>query len=180
MAQLIAHRIWETYPTHSGLFSKTSNTPLTLRIFGLWDFRKNRQKWQRPHSIPQTLKTPQKLNIGMWRSLVSRSLWEREISQVRILSSRPPFLRSLAVPEDYFFFFDYCGSNFDGITSKRHGFLRGVAVSALRRLSCFEPFLLGGNFCIHLRDQLGELFFAFLSCLCVYIFRCAFSVCVCR
>ena len=25
----------------------------------------------------------------MWRSLVSRSLWEREISQVRILSSRP-------------------------------------------------------------------------------------------
>ena len=89
MAQLVGRLIWVTDLIHSGHFSKTSNTPLTLRIFGLWDFRKNRQKWQRPHSIPQTLKIPQKLHIGMWRSLVSRSLWEREISQVRILSSRP-------------------------------------------------------------------------------------------
>ena len=86
---MVARLLWETDLIHSGHFSKTSNTPLTLRIFGLWDFRKNRQKWQRPHSIPQTLKIPQKLHIGMWRSLVSRSLWEREISQVRILSSRP-------------------------------------------------------------------------------------------
>ncbi len=137
VAQLGARVVWETYPTHSGLFSKTSNTPLTLRIFGLWDFRKNRQKWQRPHSIPQTLKTPQKLNIGMWRSLVSRSLWEREISQVRILSSRPPFLRSLAVPEDFFFFFDYCGSNFETQTSNRHRFLRGGCC-----LLCLTPSVL--------------------------------------
>lgn len=104
VAQLVAREVWETDLIHSGLFPKTSSTPLTLRIFGLWDFRKNRQKWQRPHSIPQTLKTPQKLNIGMWRSLVSRSLWEREISQVRILSSRPLFLRSRAVPEDFYAF----------------------------------------------------------------------------
>lgn len=116
----------------------------------------------------------------MWRSLVSRLIWVQEISQVRILSSRPPFLRSLAVPEDFFFFFDYCGSNFDSQTNNRHGFLRGGAVSALRRLSRFEPFLLGGDFGIHLRNQLGELFLTFLSCLCVYIFRCTLSVSIFR
>ena len=101
---MVARLLWEHDRRHSGLFPETSNIPLTLRIFGLWDFRKNRQKWQRPHSIPQTLKIPQKLNIGMWRSLVSRLIWVQEISQVRILSSRPPFLRSLAVSEDFFFF----------------------------------------------------------------------------
>lgn len=114
----------------------------------------------------------------MWRSLVSRLIWVQEISQVRILSSRPPFLRSLAVSED--FFFVYCGSNFDRQTSNRHGFLRGGTVSTLRRLTRFDPFLLSGYLGIHLRDQLGELFLAFLSCLCVYIFRCTLSVSIFR
>ena len=43
--------------------------------------------------------------------------------------------------------------------SNRYGFLRGGIVSALRRLSRFEPFFLSRNFRIHLRYQLGEFFF---------------------
>ena len=53
--------------------------------------------------------------------------------------------------------------------SNRHGFLRGGIVSALRRLSRFEPFFLSRNFRLHLRYQLGKLFFTFFSCFCVYI-----------
>ena len=53
--------------------------------------------------------------------------------------------------------------------SNRHGFLRGGIVSVLRRLSRFEPFFLSRNFRIHLRYQLGKLFFTFFSCFCVYI-----------
>ena len=48
--------------------------------------------------------------------------------------------------------------------SNRHGFLRGGIVSALRRLSRFEPFFLSRNFRLHLRYQLGKLFFTFFSC----------------
>lgn len=80
----------------------------------------------------------------------------------------------------FLFFFVYCGSNFDSQTSNRHGFLRGGTVSTLRRLTRFDPFLLNGYLGIHLRDQLGELFLAFLSCLCVYIFRCTLSVSIFR
>ena len=60
--------------------------------------------------------------------------------------------------------------------SNRHGFLRGGIVSALRRLSRFEPFFLSRNFRIHLRYQLGKLFFTFFSRFCVDIVAFPLSV----
>ena len=95
VAQLVGRDIWERVTSAGGCQASAFQKPHGSKRFSVSSLRKSpREKWL-DHIVDHNCEN-RKFNIRVWRSLVSRLLWEQEISQVQILSPGPnPRLRLL-------------------------------------------------------------------------------------